>query len=369
MISTTFKSLFLDAPDLGDAEREALCHAVDSGYISTAGPMVPEFEARFAAHLNVPRAVSTQSGTAALHLALHEFLGNGDYAVAVPNLTFVATVNAVRYVGARPVFVDVDPDTWTMSPEALEASLTPDTRAVIPVHLYGAVCDMDSILGIARRHGLVVIEDATEALGAYYGAKAAGTLGQCGCFSFNGNKTITTGGGGMLVGSDLDRLAHVKFLANQAKSTADFFHTEVGFNYRMTNIEAALGLAQFQRLSEFLEKKLSFNAIYREELGSCPSVRFQESAFGSRPSWWLTCLRLADGFFPDKIQTRLAERGVPTRRVFQPVARFPPYRAFAKGHYPVAETLFEQGICLPSSTCNDLGEVRRACRVIREVLD
>lgn len=360
--------LFLDAPDLGEAEKLALCEAVDSGFISTAGPMVPRFERRFADFLGVPDAVSTQSGTASLHLALHERLGPGDFSVAVPALTFVATVNPVLYLGARPVFVDVDSNTWTMDPEALEASLLPDTRAVIPVHLYGVPCHMDRILEIARRRDLVVIEDATEALGAFYGENPTGTLGEFGCFSFNGNKTITTGGGGMLVGGDPARLAHARFLANQAKSGQDFSHPEVGFNYRMTNIEAALGLAQFDRLTGFIERKLAFNAIYRQELADCPGLSFQEAPPGTRPSWWLTCVRLAQGLAVDEVGQRLAARGVPTRRVFQPIPRFAPYAPLASGEFPAAETIFEQGLCLPASTRNTPDQVRRACQVIREVL-
>lgn len=368
MTSTISSPLLLDAPDVGEAEKTALCRAVDSGFISTAGPMVPEFERRFADRLGMPDAVSTQSGTAALHLALHELLGPGDYDVAVPAVTFVATVNPVLYVGARPVFVDIDPRTWTMCPDALERALTPRTKAVIPVHLYGATCAMDRIMDIARRRGLVVIEDATEALGASYDGRPAGTIGDCGCFSFNGNKTITTGGGGMVVGPDVDRLTHIRFLANQAKAGADFIHPEVGFNYRMTNIEAALGLAQFERLNGFLARKLTYNAVYREELADCPGVRFQESAPGSRPSWWLSCLLLDDRLSVPDVQARLAASGVPTRRVFHPIPDFPPYRPFAAGVYPMAERVFRQGLCLPSSTQNDPEDVRRACRILREVL-
>jgi len=368
MTSTISSAILLDAPDVGEAEKSALCQAVDSGFISTAGPMVPEFEKRFAGRLGVPEAVSTQSGTAALHLALHELLGTGDYEVVVPALTFVATVNPIRYVGARPVFVDIDPDTWTMCPDALEQAITPRTRAVIPVHLYGATCAMDRILESARHHGLVVIEDATEALGAYYGDRQAGTLGDLGCFSFNGNKVITTGGGGMVVGPNPDRLAHIRFLSNQAKSGTEFSHPEIGFNYRMTNIEAALGLAQLDRLDAFQARKFALHAVYREELADCPFVRFQESAPGSRPSWWLTCLRLDDRLSVPDVQGQLAARGIPTRRVFCPIPDFPPYRPFASGEYPVAHGVFRQGLCLPSSTLNDPEDVRRACRTIREVL-
>lgn len=250
------EKIYLDAPNLGPVEKEYLVKCLNSNYVSTVGPFVPDFEEEFARLLGAEAAVAVQSGTAALHMALHALgIGPGDE-VIVPSLTFIATVNPVLYVGARPVIVDVDPATWNIDPVGLEQAVTENTRAVIPVHLYGNPCQMDAIMEIARRYNLYVIEDATESLGALFNGHYTGTFGDFGCFSFNGNKLITTGGGGMLVTGDRERAQRVKFLVNQARDAArGYYHPEMGFNYRMTNIEAALGLAQLSRFRELLARK------------------------------------------------------------------------------------------------------------------
>ena len=226
-----FSDVQLDAPLLGELEKEYLCRVVDSGFVSTVGPFVQEFEGRCADYLGVEEAVALQSGTAALHLALYsQGIGPGDE-VIVPALSFVATANPVRYVGATPVFADVSPGSWTIDVSSIESLITDRTRAIIPVHLYGVPCEMDRLMNIAADYGLVVIEDATESLGAVSGGLPTGTWGDFGCFSFNGNKTITTGGGGVVVAKESEKLARIRFLANQAKSaTMDFLHPEIGFN-------------------------------------------------------------------------------------------------------------------------------------------
>ena len=257
-----YKKIHLDTPNIGMPEKKYLNRAIDSGYVSTIGPFVPEFETRFAKYLGVKDAVSTQSGTAAIHMALHELgVGRGDE-VIVPALTFVATVNPIVYVGAKPIFVDVDIKTWTISPEEITKKITKRTKAIIPVHSYGNPCNIEKIIKIAHEHDIFVVEDATESLGARFKGKHTGTWGDFGCFSFNGNKLITTGGGGMVVGNNKKKLGHIKFLINQARDESKgYFHPEVGFNYRMTNIEAALGLAQMGRLEGFL-KKGNYSIIY-----------------------------------------------------------------------------------------------------------
>jgi len=206
-------------------------------------------------------------------MALYEVgIGPGDE-VIVPVLTFVATVNPIKYVGATPVFVDVDIHTWNIDPAKIEENITKKTKAIIPVHLYGNPCNMDEITKIAYKHNLYVIEDATESLGAKHKGVHTGTLGDLGCFSFNGNKVITTGGGGMVIGNNEKHLAHIKFLVNQARDESKgYYYPEIGFNYRMTNLEAAVGLAQFKRLNDFLVKKRTFNMIYRDELKSCKEI-------------------------------------------------------------------------------------------------
>ena len=359
----------LDAPNLGKLEKDYLAKAIDSGYISTYGPFVPEFEEKFACYLGAKRAVSTQSGTAAIHVSLHELgIGPGDE-VIVPVLTFVATVNPVMYVGATPVFVDVDPKTWNIDPSRIKKAITPRTKAIIPVHLYGSPANMEEIMYISQKYGIPVIEDATESLGAKFKGKYTGTFGKFGCFSFNGNKIITTGGGGMVVTNDEKAADHIKFLVNQARdASSGYHHSEVGFNYRMTNLEAALGLAQFERLGEFLEKKRRFNEIYREVLNGL--VEFQEEYEGAESSWWLTSIKLPDNIqlSVEGLQRKLKEAGIPTRRIFMPIVEFPPYRSFKKGDYENAYKIYRRGLNLPSSTLNDIDDIRTVANKVFKVV-
>lgn len=360
------KEIYFDAPNVGSEEKKYLNDAIDSGYVSTVGPLVSEFESKFAAYLNMEGAASTQSGTAAIHLALYELgIGKGDE-VIVPALTFIATVNPVLYVGATPVFADVEKDTWNISPDEIERLVTPKTKAIIPVHLYGNPCDMDAIKEIAEKRGIAVIEDATESLGAIYKGRHTGTLGDFGCFSFNGNKIITTGGGGMVVGKDTKRLDHIKFLVNQARDKSKgYYHPEVGFNDRMTNIEAALGLAQFNRLDEFLEKKRSFNKIYREELKEVEEISFQKECEASRGSYWLNCILVKDSV---SLQEQLKRRGVDNRAIFIPITEFPPYQGVKRLDYENSYYIWRHGLCLPSSTLNTEENIRYVCKILKEII-
>ena len=359
----------LDAPSVGELEKRYLLKAIDQGSVSTYGPFVPEFEGRFAQLVGTNGAVSTQSGTAALHVALHHLgIGPGDE-VIVPALTFIASVNPVRYVGATPVFVDVDPVDWTISTDAIEKALTPRTKVILPVHLYGCPSRMDAVMAIAERNSLYVIEDATESLGARYKGGSTGSFGTFGCFSFNGNKVITTGGGGMVAGNDLTAIDHIRFLVNQANDGQNgYFHREIGFNYRMTNIEAALGLAQLERLDQFLGKKRKFNEVYREELKNIESVRFQMEPEGGRSSFWLSCVIFDGSVDVPVLQKNLGARGVPTRRVFTPVVEFPPYKSFKQAEYENAYRIYQNGLCLPGSTLNSIDQIHQACRVLKELL-
>jgi perosamine synthetase len=363
------KMIYLDAPNVGKLEKKYLNAAIDTGYVSTIGPYVPEFEAKFAKYLGIKKAVSTQSGTAAIHMALYELgIGRGDE-VIVPALTFVATVNPIFYVGAKPVFVDIDISTWNILPQEIEKNITKKTKAILPVHLYGNPCEMDSIRKIAKRHNLYVIEDATESLGATYRKRYTGTFGDFGCFSFNGNKIIATGGGGMIAGNATKKLEHIKFLVNQARDESkEYYHPEIGFNYRMTNIEAALGLAQLKRLSGFLEKKKRFNRIYREELRGIDSIIFQEEYSNAESSFWLTCIRVKNEADINALQQKLNAKDVPARRIFMPLIEFPPYKCYKKQKITNAYKVYSQGLCLPSSTLNSEKDIHYVCKVIRDVL-
>lgn len=369
MASTISKEIYLDAPNLGALEKEYLNKAIDTGYVSTAGPFVSEFEKKFSRYLKVNKAVSIQSGTSAIHISLYELgIKKGDE-VIVPALTFVATVNPVVYVGATPRFVDVDMRTWNISPEEIEKNITRKTKAIIPVHLYGNPCEMDAIMKIAKRHGLFVIEDATESLGATYKGRYTGTFGDLGCFSFNGNKVITTGGGGMVIGRDAKRLMHIKFLVNQARDESrDYYHPEIGFNNRMTNIEAALGLAQIERLSAFLKRKAAFAAIYRKELKGIKDIQLQEALPGAKSSNWLICVMFGKKRDISAIQKKMREKKVPTRRIFMPIVEFPPYRPYKCGGYKNSYAIYENGLCLPNSTLNSEKDIYHVCGVIKNIL-
>ncbi len=359
----------LDAPNVGDLEKKYLGECINSAFVSTFGPFVSEFENKFAKYICARRAVSVQSGTAALHMALYgPGIGEGDE-VIVPALTFIATVNSVLYVGAKPVIVDVDSETWNVDTKKIEESITEKTKAIIPVHLYGSPCDMDEILKLANKHNIYVIEDATESLGATYKGRQTGTLGHFGCFSFNGNKLMTTGGGGMIVSNNETSIERIKFLVNQARDKSKgYYHPEMGFNYRMTNIEAALGLAQFERLDEFLEKKKRFRQIYKRALGDMPQIKFQKEYEKAEGSWWLTCVKIGNDMDIDNVIKELEEKGVQTRRVFMPVCEMPYLREYAK-HCPNAYEIYEKGICLPSSTLNSTDTIKKASLMIRETLN
>lgn len=363
------KTIYLDAPSVGSAEKRYLGYAVDTGYVSSVGQFVIDFEKAFARYVGVKGAVATQSGTSALHMALHELgIGRGDE-VIVPALTFIASINPVLYVGAKPVFADIDGRTWNIDPERIERLVTKRTRAILPVHLYGNPCDMGAIKKIAGKHRLGVIEDATESLGATYKGRQTGTFGDFGCFSFNGNKIITTGGGGMVVGRDPGKIGHIKFLVNQAKDRANsLYHPEVGFNYRMTNIEAALGLAQLEKVDRFLAKKRQINAIYREELGSIEDIRFQEAYAGSRSSHWFTCIAFTKKTDVTRMQKRLKKYNIPTRRIFMPITEFPPYRKYGSGACASSRGLYERGLCLPSSVLNSKEDIYFVAKKLRELV-
>lgn len=365
-------SIHLDSPDLGSNEKDSLIACIESGYVSTFGPYVSEFEKRFARALGTDNAVATQSGTAGLHMALYELgIGTGDE-VILPVLTFVATANAVRHVDARPVFVDVDPETWTIDPAKIESAVTSRTKAIIPVHLYGNPCEMDEIEYIASRHGLHIVEDATESLGASYKGKPTGTFGAFGVFSFNGNKLITTGGGGMVIGKEFPRIEHIRFLINQARDEGTgYHHSETGFNFRMTNLEAALGLAQLERMTGFLEKKKRIFEIYEEHFRKNEHINLQQTCVQGKSACWMTSVAIdatSAGMDVRTVQDRLKARGIPTRRVFPPLVTFPPYHDSEVRKYHTAYSIYENGLNLPSSTLNNNSQISYVASSVCDIL-
>lgn len=363
------KPIFLDSPNVGLEEIRSLTAAIDSGFVSSIGPAVTEFEQKFAAYVGTKKAVSTQSGTAALHISLHELgIGPGDE-VIVPALTFVASVTPILYVGAKPVFADVDSETWNISSGSIHKMISKKTRAILPVHLYGNPCDMERVMKIARRYKLFVIEDATESLGARVKGKFTGTFGDTGCFSFNGNKVITTGGGGMVVSANRSMVERIHFLVNQARSSRNnaYYHPEMGFNYRMTNLEAALGLAQFKKLKQFILKKKKFHKIYSEELGAHDAITFQKEVKGASSMRWMIAA-LFRGVAVGTLQEKLGRQNIPTRRIFMPVTEFPFLKKFRSDSLENSRDIFEKGLCLPSSTLNSERAILRVCKAIKRIL-
>lgn len=340
----------LASPDLSGNEQRYLMECVTHGMISSIGAFVSRFEAAFADFCGTAQAVATNSGTAALHLALCGLeIGPGDE-VIVPTLTFVATANAVRYTGATPVFVDVDPTTWTLDPGAVCDAITPRTRAIIAVHLFGIPGDMHAISAVAERHNLFVIEDAAQAHGAGYAGRRVGSLGHAGVFSFHGGKTITTGEGGAVVTDDAglaDRLRHVR---NHGTSPSRrYWHTTLGYNYRMSNVQAALGVAQLERAGTLLAAKRRIAATYERALADTDGIRMPAPPPHSEPIMWVVPICIdADRFGATRKHVREALRaaGIETRPMFPPLHTQPIYSTAQT--LPVAEKIARCGLSLPA---------------------
>ncbi len=356
----------LDAPSIGALEKRYVLRALKGGFVSTYGPYVREFELKLADFLGGGSVAVVQSGTAALHMALLQLgLGPGDE-VLVPSMTFIASVNPVMYVGAKPVFVDVDPLTWNISPAAIEKKITARTKAILCVHLYGNCCDMRQIISLARRHKLAVVEDATESLGSSFDGRHTGMFGQFGCFSFNGNKLITTGGGGAIWCRHAAAADRFTFLANQARPGVEYIHTDIGFNYRMTNLEASLGLAQLERLGGFIEIKRKFRETYLRATKGL-SLVWQQEYPGAASCFWLNALLFKTAAQRRRAQHVLCEEGIPSRRLFAPIRESRPYATAAYQDFTQAYALYERGLCLPSSVVNTHKDILKVCSVLQKV--
>lgn len=359
------------SPNLEGNELEYVIDCIRSGWVSSKGAYITRFETDFAAWVGARHAICTSSGTTALHLALaaHD-VGPGDE-VIVPDLTFAATANVVLHAGATPVLVDVDRRTWNMSPEAAEAAITPKTKAIIPVHLYGQPADMDALGALADAHGLVLLEDAAEALGTKWGERRVGGLGRPACFSFFANKLITTGEGGMLVTDDDIVAARARKLRDHGMSPAKrYWHEEVGFNYRMTNLQAAVGVAQLERIDHFVGQKARMAASYRERLGQLDAIELPVELEGTFNSYWAFSVVLKHcGIAADRdeVMQRMLQRGVETRPVFYPMHRMPPYRPYSSGDYPASSEISDQGLTLPSSVDTSDTDIQHVCDTLEEL--
>jgi len=332
-------------------EASYLKECIDTGWVSSSGPFVSRFESAFAAHVGTTHAVTASSGTAALHLALLSLgISPGDE-VIVPSLTMIASGNAILYTGATPVIVDVEPETGNIDPSRLEESITPRTRAVVLVHLYGLPCSMGRVLEICAENGLPVVEDAAEAIGTTYGERRAGRGGGIGCFSFFANKVVTTGEGGMLTTDDSETADRIRRFKDQwFVADRRFYHPHVGFNYRMSNLQAAVGLAQLERVEELCGARVQVARTYSRLLADVPQVELPlDSWEGGTNSHWMYAVKLAGTGESgrDELAAFLRSRGIDTRTFFIPLHKQPAFAGFAAS-CPVSEDLSQRGLLLPT---------------------
>lgn len=336
-------------PALIGNEKKYVNDCLNSNWISSKGKYIELFEKKFADYLGVKYAISCNNGTSALHLAMLALgIGAGDEVIC-PTFTYVATANSIKYVGAKPIFVDCEPDTFNIDPKKIEKAVTKKTKAIIIVPLYGHPCEMDAILKIADKHRLYLIEDAAEALGAEYKGKKVGTFGDVATFSFFGNKTITTGEGGMVIIKHKEVAEKVKLFKGQGMNPNKLYWFEVvGYNYRMTNMQAALGLAQIENVDKFIIKRLDIARWYREALKNIKEIEFVAERSGVKHSWWMCSMLVKKAGDRDKLMKFLKQNGVETRPFFYPMHIMPANKNSASKNLPVAEDAAARGINLPT---------------------
>ena len=361
------------APVLAGNEKAYVLDCIESEWISSCGKYVEKFERAFADFCGVRYAISCNSGTAALHVALLALgIGAGDE-VIVPTLTFVATANAVTYCGARPRFVDIEPDSWTIDPALIEAKITSRTKAIIPVHLYGYVANMDAITAIARKYSLFVVEDAAEAHGAEFRERRVGSLSDVGAFSFYGNKIISSGEGGMVV-TDSEKVAQdaAQLRGQGMDLQRRYWFPMIGYNYRMPNLTAAVGLAQLERVDWYLNRRREVASWYRDLLRDVPGIAWQTAKEGRGNVDWLFTILLGEPIqvSRDDVMSKLLEHGVETRPVFYPMHVLPPYQKMGQedGEFPVAERVARAGISLPTWAGLGYEDVVFVCEALRECI-
>ncbi len=362
----------VNEPVITNEAKRYVADALESGWVSSAGEYLGKFEEAFASYIGVKHAVMTTSGTTALHLSLASLgIGRGDE-VIIPDFTMIASVFAVLYTGATPVFVDAEPETFTINPDLIEAKITKKTKAIMPVHIYGHPCDVDPIIALAKRHKLFVIEDAAEVHGATYKGHKCGSLGDVSAFSFYGNKIVTTGEGGMVVTNN-DKVAET---ARRLKDLAHvpgrrFTHDRVGYNYRPTNMQAALGLGQLEHIEEFLKKKRWMAAAYEERLRGIPGLRLPVTKPWATNVYWMYAVLIERDFGKsrDALADQLQERGVDTRYFFSSSASQPALRGCVKKgeRFPVSEDIAARGLYLPSGLAITEKQIDYVCSCISDI--
>lgn len=368
------EKIWLSSPHMSDEgyEQKYIKEAFDTNWIAPLGTNVNGFEQELAAKVGAKHSAALISGTAAIHMALKTVgVGQGDI-VFCPTLTFSATANPIIYQNATPVFIDSNFETWNMDPDALEKAFEkyPEVKAVIVVHLYGLSADMDKILEICKKHNVPLIEDAAESLGTTYKEKHTGTFGEYGIFSFNGNKIITTSGGGMLVSDNEERITKVRFWATQARDNARHYqHSELGYNYRMSNIVAGIGRGQLKVLDQRIAKKKYIFEYYKRELGDLKGVNFMPINDWNEPNYWLSVMTLSGNVRPLDIMGVLEKNNIESRPVWKPMHMQPFFAGYDFIGGDVSQNLFENGVCLPSDTKMTEEDLNRVCRVIKGLLE
>jgi perosamine synthetase len=356
-------------PLIDHQEIDRVMDCLNSGWISSQGKYIVSFEKAFAEFCQTRFGIATSNGTTALHLSLVTLgIGPGDE-VIVPALSFIATANVVVHAGAKPVFADVSEETWTLDPEQVESRITGRTKAVIPVHLYGHPADMNPLLELAQKNHLWVVEDAAEAHGAEYKGKKVGGLGHLGCFSFYGNKIISTGEGGMIVTNDPEWADRARILRDHGMSKErKYWHPLVGFNYRLTNVQAAIGLGQMTKLEAILEKKRQIARYYHQKFEEVAGVVQPPEASWAKNVFWLYSIFLKPEVNKsrDELISSLALAGVESRPLFYPIHTMPPY--LGSGSFPIAEKISARGISLPSGAGLTWGQIDTVVALVREFI-
>ena len=358
----------ISKPSIARKEIDYVSDAIQSGWVSSLGKYINLFESKFAKYCSAKYALTTSSGTTALHLALLSLdIKSGDE-VIIPDLTFIATANAVMYTGATVVTVDIGEDDYCICPKAIESAISKKTKAIIPVHLYGHPSRMTEINNIAKKYNLFVIEDAAQAHGAEINGEKVGGVGDCAIFSFYGNKIMTSGEGGMITTDDIGLYERMKHLRDHAMNNEKrYWHDKIGYNYRMTNLQAALGVAQLERINELIQQKIEIFNWYHDELKNLSCLKMQSQAEWAKNVRWAVCVEV-DGYSENqrnRLMTILRDRQIDSRPYFYPVSDMPMY---STSHTPIAHHVSKQGICLPSYSGLSKQYVRRICNELVDII-
>lgn len=371
------KRIFLASPHMSEEgyEKEYIKEAFDTNWIAPLGENVNKFEEELANYVGAKCGAALSAGTAAIHMALKALdVKEGDI-VFCSSLTFSATANPIIYQNATPVFIDCDRETWNMDPEALKKAFEkyPNPKAVVIVHLYGTPAKMDEIMAICNKHNVPLVEDAAESLGATYKGKQTGTFGKFGIFSFNGNKIITTSGGGMLVSDDEERIQKVRFWATQSRDKARYYqHSEIGYNYRMSNIVAGIGRGQLKVLNDRLAKKKEIYETYKDAFKDIPEIEMKPVPIDTKPNYWLSTMLLKEGSKvpPLNVMEALDKENIESRPIWKPMHMQPVFEKYdfiKVEDKPVSEDIFARGVCLPSDTKMTKEEQQEVIRIIKEL--